>query len=66
MDLAGPKVRTGPVQAGPRVVKVRPEKDLRGHVVTPAPVTLVAEGTSEAPPAGGGAVIPVSASYNFV
>jgi len=61
MDLAGPKVRTGPVQAGPRVVKVRPEKDLRGHVVTPAPVTLVAEGTSEAPPAGGGAVIPVSA-----
>ncbi len=29
MDLAGPKVRTGPIEPGPRVVKVRPQRDLR-------------------------------------
>jgi pyruvate kinase len=62
MDLAGPKVRTGPVEAGPRVMKVRPEKDVRGRVVTPALVTLVAEARQpEASLPGGGTVIPVSA-----
>ncbi len=61
MDLAGPKVRTGPVVAGPRVVKVRPDKDLRGRVVAPASVTLVADGVLREPaPAGQGPVIPVS------
>ena len=30
MDLPGPKMRTGPLVEGPRVVRVRPERDLRG------------------------------------
>ncbi|WP_296140720.1 pyruvate kinase [uncultured Tessaracoccus sp.] len=40
MDLAGPKLRTGPIAPGPRVVKVRPERDEVGRVLTPASVTL--------------------------
>lgn len=36
MDLAGPKLRTGPLEPGPQVVKLRPEKDVLGCVVTPA------------------------------
>ena len=28
-DLAGPKLRTGPLQAGPRIVKGRPERERR-------------------------------------
>ena len=36
MDLAGPKLRTGPIQPGPRVVKLRPSRDALGHVSAPA------------------------------
>ena len=32
MDLAGPKVRTGPIEPGPRVEKIKPTRDKRGHV----------------------------------
>jgi pyruvate kinase len=36
MDLAGPKLRTGPMPLGPRVVKVSPVRDQRGTVIVPA------------------------------
>ncbi len=42
-DLAGPKVRTGPIADGPRVVRVRPERDDLGRVVEPALVAFVTE-----------------------
>jgi pyruvate kinase len=35
MDLAGPKLRTGPLRPGPRVLKVRPARDVYGRVVAP-------------------------------
>jgi pyruvate kinase len=35
MDLAGPKLRTGPLGPGPQVVKVRPKRDIYGRVVAP-------------------------------
>ena len=41
MDLPGPKLRTGPLTEGPQVVKLRPERDLRGVPVTPAVATLI-------------------------
>ena len=41
MDLPGPKLRTGPLAEGPQVVKLRPERDLRGVPVTPAVATLI-------------------------
>ncbi len=41
MDLPGPKMRTGPLVQGPRVVRVRPERDLRGVTITPATLKLV-------------------------
>ena len=37
-DLAGPKLRTGPVLPGPQVLKFKPLRDLLGRVVTPARV----------------------------
>jgi pyruvate kinase len=40
-DLAGPKLRTGPMAPGPAVLKLRPERDPLGQVVAPARVTLV-------------------------
>ena len=41
VDLPGPKMRTGPLLEGPRVVRLRPRRDLRGVAVAPARVTLV-------------------------
>jgi len=41
MDLPGPKLRTGPLAEGPRVVRMRPERDLRGVAVAPATLKLV-------------------------
>jgi pyruvate kinase len=58
-DLAGPKLRTGPVAPGPAVAKWRPARDALGGVVSPAHVRF----TSGAPgdlatdagiPVGGG------------
>jgi pyruvate kinase len=40
MDLAGPKLRTGPLEPGPRRVKLRPEKDELGQVIAPAQAWL--------------------------
>jgi len=49
MDLGGPKLRTGPLEAGPAVLKVRPERDLYGRVTVPARVWLEAPGGRGAP-----------------
>lgn len=40
MDLAGPKVRTGPIEPGPRVSKIKPTRDQRGQVTDRARLWL--------------------------
>jgi pyruvate kinase len=40
MDLAGPKIRTGPIAPGPCVLKLRPLRDLHGAVTAPARLLL--------------------------
>lgn len=40
MDLAGPKLRTGPIEQGARVTKWRPDRDLYGNAIHPARVLL--------------------------
>jgi pyruvate kinase len=47
MDLGGPKLRTGPLEPGPRVVRWRPTRDLRGRTVHPARLWLA---PSDTPP----------------
>jgi pyruvate kinase len=44
MDLGGPKLRTGPMRQGPKVVHLTPERDLLGKVTSPAEAWLVPEG----------------------
>ncbi len=46
MDLAGPKLRTGPVAAGRPVLKVKPARDAFGQVTAPAQLGLRALGSS--------------------
>jgi pyruvate kinase len=43
MDLAGPKLRTGPIAPGPQVVRLRPTRDAYGRVTSPAVCWLVAD-----------------------
>jgi pyruvate kinase len=42
MDLPGPKVRTGPIETGPRVLRLRPRRDALGRPVEAARARLVA------------------------
>lgn len=44
MDLGGPKLRTGSMRQGPKVVHLTPERDLLGKVTSPAEAWLVPEG----------------------
>ncbi|MEO3758036.1 pyruvate kinase [Mycobacterium sp. B14F4] len=59
MDLAGPKVRTGPIEAGPRVLKARPRRDTLGRVVAPALVWLTASEEPAAAPDATMVTLPV-------
>lgn len=63
MDLAGPKIRTGAVEQGPEVVKVRPGKNAYGQVVQPALVWLFSEGEKTHLPAEAKAALPVAGSW---
>jgi pyruvate kinase len=63
MDLAGPKLRTGPLEPGPAVLRVRPRRDVYGRVTAPARVWLTAETASQAPPSPADACLPVPASW---
>jgi pyruvate kinase len=40
-DLAGPKLRTGPLAPSGQVMKLRPHRDIRGQVLAPARVRLL-------------------------
>ncbi|MET4134315.1 pyruvate kinase [Pseudarthrobacter sp. PvP090] len=52
MDLAGPKLRTGPIRPGPRVLRIKPARNETGIVTAPARVWL-------GHPPETGAVLPV-------
>lgn len=41
MDLTGPKLRTGELRAGPRVMHIRPKRDPMGRVIAPRRVRLI-------------------------
>jgi pyruvate kinase len=55
-DLAGPKLRTGALPDGPSVLKLRPQRDRLGRVVTPARVHLVPDIADLAASAAGATV----------
>ncbi len=62
MDLGGPKLRTGPMQPGPQIIRIRPQRDSSGKLVKPARVWIA---PTDVPPPGNDAdaVIPVSESF---
>jgi pyruvate kinase len=63
MDLAGPKLRTGPIEGGPAVVKVRPQRDALGAIVSPARVWITSERRPALPPTPADASVPASPDW---
>ncbi|WP_187263077.1 pyruvate kinase [Pontibacter beigongshangensis] len=61
MDLAGPKIRTGPLQPGPRLRVIQPVQDLQGKISSPATIWLAPAGTP--PPSRSDATLPVAAAW---
>ena len=51
MDLGGPKLRTGPIESGPTVLRIHPRRDLYGRVTAPARIWMTAESSPYEPPA---------------
>jgi len=63
MDLAGPKLRTGPLEPGPAVIRIRPRRDVFGRVSAPARIWLTA-GTAPRPsPSPADACLPVPEAW---
>ncbi len=60
MDLGGPKLRTGSMRPGPKVVHLQPERDLIGKVTSPSEVWLAPAGTE---PQDDDMIIPVSTDW---
>jgi pyruvate kinase len=63
MDLAGPKLRTGPLQPAPAVVRIRPQRDIFGRVTAPARIWLTPESAPQVPPTPANACLPVPAAW---
>jgi pyruvate kinase len=63
MDVAGPKLRTGPIEPGPAVIKCRPKRDMYGRVVMPARIWLTPEDNRESPPSTAAASIPLPGAF---
>jgi pyruvate kinase len=63
MDLAGPKIRTGPLEQAPAVVKFKPTRDQRGKVLEPARVWLFAQERPRQSPTIADASLPVPSSW---
>jgi pyruvate kinase len=63
MDLAGPKLRTGPIEGGAAVLKYRPQRNDFGRVVSPARIWLTPSTHPESAPATADACIPVGEAW---
>src|SRR5262245_17208708 len=63
MDIAGPKLRTGPLDPGPAVVKIRPKRDKLGRVTRRARVWLFAEEMPHSAPASADARLPLPQAW---
>ncbi len=51
-DLAGPKLRTGPLAQADHVIKLRPRRNLKGDVITRSRIWLTPEAEPADPPFG--------------
>ena len=63
MDLGGPKIRTGKMKPGYKVIHIKPKKNSLGQVKKPARVWLAPFGTAPPPGEKADAIIPVNKKW---
>ena len=63
MDLGGPKLRTGPMKPGPKVIHIKPHKNKLGQVTDPARIWLAPFGTMPPKDKEFDAIIPVNKKW---
>jgi pyruvate kinase len=63
MDIAGPRLRTGPLKPGPQVVRIKPKRDELGRVVRSARVWLTPKEGREEPPQPAEATLPLPREF---
>jgi pyruvate kinase len=63
MDLPGPKLRTGPMEVGVAVIRVRPKRDALGTVVRPPRLWLTISPTLSPAPSPADAELPVDKAW---
>jgi len=63
MDLGGPKIRTGKMMPGHKVIHIKPKKDVLGKVIEPAKVWLAPYGTKPPKDKIADAIIPVNKKW---
>ena len=66
LDVAGPKLRTGPLEEGPPVLRLRPRRDVRGRAIAPATFEFVSsksQATDRARPKGSVPLIAVAEEW---
>ena len=63
MDLGGPKLRTGPLPAGPAVLKIRPRRNVYGQRIAPARVWMPAAQPDQPAPSSADAILPLPAAW---
>lgn len=63
MDLGGPKLRTGPIESGPEVVRLRPRRDELGRVIASARLALRPAGSARPVGAEADAVLGVDPDW---
>jgi pyruvate kinase len=63
MDIAGPKLRMGPLEPGPRVIKVRPYRDPFGRILRPARVWITPAENRVQPPGGADGCLQLPAKW---
>ncbi|MCV7194791.1 pyruvate kinase [Mycolicibacterium brumae] len=63
MDLAGPKLRTGPIEPGPQIIRLRPTRDARGEVLVAARAWLTSAGAPAPSPRPGLPTVPVGGGW---
>ncbi len=66
MDLAGPKLRTGPLHPGPAVARVRPRRDAYGRVLAPARLWLTSDDDPRDPPSPADAILPLPEEWLLI
>lgn len=63
VDLGGPKLRTGAIESGARVVRWKPKRDVRGRPIVPAHVLIYSAVDGERPASRFDAMLPAAVEF---